>query len=125
MFEVGYPHWQDTPYPVETFVVTHEARPERIEKSARFHFIGDVATAISRAKAAAGDREALIMGGAEIANQTLALDLVEVIQLQLVPVLLGGGALLFDAAPHALVELECTMRVGSPAVTHLRNRILR
>ncbi len=51
--------------------------------------------------------------------------LVDIIQLQLIPVLLGGGARLSGAALHCHVELERTMRTGTPAVTHLRHRVGR
>ena len=48
-----------------------------------------------------------------------------IIQLQLMPALLSGGARLLGAALHCHVEPERTMLTGAPAATHLRYRVRR
>jgi dihydrofolate reductase len=121
-FEVGLGAWGDTPFPAPCFVVTHEAREERVERSGTFAFVtAGLDVAVERARAAAGERLVRVMG-ADVARQALAAGLVDEVRLQLVPVLLGSGVPLFgDAGPR--VELERTRVVASPRVTHVRLRV--
>lgn len=117
-FDVGLGPWGDTPYPVPTFVLTHEKRPPLAMKSATFTFVTDgIESALDQARAAAGGRNIVVMG-AETARQYLAAGLADEIVLQLVPILLGGGPRLFDG--HGGIDLEPTRAVVSPSVTHLR-----
>lgn len=60
--------------------------------------------------------------GADTARQALRAGLVEMINLQLVPVLLGGGSRLFEAQDAQ--ELRCVRTIESPLVTHLRYRVV-
>ncbi|MDP4505063.1 dihydrofolate reductase family protein [Nonomuraea turcica] len=122
-FDVGLPHWQDTPFPVPTFVLTHQARDELAMKSATFTFITDgIASSIESAQDAAGDKEVIVMG-AQTGRQFLRAGLVNELQITLVPVMLGGGTrLLEDLSP---IELERTRVIASDAVTHLRFRVAR
>jgi dihydrofolate reductase len=88
-------------------------------------YVGDVATAMARAKEAAGERNVLVHG-AGTAQLTLAAGVLDEIQIHLIPVLLGQGRRLFDhlAADH--VELERTAVVAAPdGTTHLRYRVAK
>jgi dihydrofolate reductase len=118
-FDLGLEHWQDTPYPAPAFVVTHRAHEPLPQKSGTFTFVTDgIESAVKQAQAAAGGKDVLIMGG-ETARQTLALGLVDRLELQLAPLLLHGGAKLFDGLADA--NLVFTTR-GTPVnttVTHL------
>lgn len=117
-FDVGLGPWGDTPFPVPTFVLTHEKRPPLAMKSGTFTFVTDgIESALDQARAAAGGKDIVVMG-AETARQYLAAGLVDEIVLQLVPILLGGGPRLFD--DHGGIDLETTRAVVSPSVTHLR-----
>ncbi|MFI5484186.1 dihydrofolate reductase family protein [Micromonospora echinaurantiaca] len=125
-FDVGVDLWQDTPFPVPCFVLTHEPREELVMKSASFTFITDgIDNALRLARQAAGDRNVLIMGGPSTARQFVRHRLVDEIRLQLVPVLLGTGTRLFDHLDTGHIELETTAVIESPHVTHLRYRIKR
>jgi dihydrofolate reductase len=125
MFDVGYPHWKDTPHPLPTFVVTHERREPRQEKSASFHFVDGVEEAIADARLAAHGKQVLLMGGPDIANQALARGLVDEIHIQVVPVLLGNGGRLFDDAAQPPMELEQVSAVKTQEVVHLHYRVKR
>ncbi|GIG61388.1 deaminase reductase [Longispora fulva] len=124
-FDVGVEAWEDTPYPVPSFVLTHEARPDLPMRSAAFAFVtGGVDEALRRARAAAGDRDVTLMGG-DVSRQFLLAGLVDEIHVQLVPVLLGAGVRLFDGLAGVRVELERTRILESPQVTHLRYAVLQ
>ena len=119
-YDIGVPHWNgDTPYPAPSFVVTHRPEPRRQMKTNAFSFVTDgVHSAVSQARAAAGDGDILVMGLAT-AQQILAAGLVDDIELQLIPVLLGGGTRLLDHLGTASIELEQTALREAPGVTHL------
>jgi dihydrofolate reductase len=51
--------------------------------------------------------------------------LVDEMQIHIVPVLLGAGIRLFEGIAPGLVKLETARVIESPAVTHLRFRVLR
>jgi dihydrofolate reductase len=63
--------------------------------------------------------------GVSVARQALKEELVDELQLQLVPVLLGDGLRLFDGLDARNQELERLRVVASPEVTHLWFRVLR
>lgn len=123
-FDIGVGLWQDTPFPVPTFVITHEPREPLAMNSAAFTFVTEgVEEALRLARQAAGDRDVLVMGGPSIAQQVVRDRLVDELRLQLVPVLLGVGSRLFDHLTTDHIELERTMVVESPHVTHLRYQL--
>jgi dihydrofolate reductase len=125
-FDVGVDLWADTPFPVPCFVLTHEPREQLVMKSAAFTFVTNgIESALGQAQAAASDKDILVMGGAHTAQQFIRAGLVDEVQIQLVPVLLGAGIRLFDHVGTHHIELERTILLGSPHVTHLRFRVLR
>lgn len=119
--------WGDEPpFHVPVFVLTHQPR-EPIAKrgGTTFTFVTDgVAEALRRARAAAGDRNVAVGGGAQTIQGFLDAGLLDEIGIHLVPVLLGGGRRLFGELSQRPVELELAQVTESPAVTHLRYRIL-
>ncbi|MEO3857509.1 dihydrofolate reductase family protein [Acrocarpospora sp. B8E8] len=125
-FDVGVELWGDTPFPVPCFVLTHQAREQLVMKSAAFTFVTDgIESVLRQARAAARDKNVLIMGGANTAQQFVRAGLVDEIQIQLVPVLLGSGTRLFDHLGTNHIELERNRLIESPHVTHLRFRVAR
>jgi dihydrofolate reductase len=122
-FDVGLPHWQDTPYPAPTFVLTREARDELAMKSATFTFVTDgVETALKSAQAAAADKDVIVMG-AQTGQQLLRAGLLDELQINLVPAVLGAGTRLLDDVGH--IEWKRTQVIASDAVTHLRFRVVK
>ena len=61
----------------------------------------------------------MLYGGAQVVNEYLAAGLLDVLELHVVPLLLGGGARLFDDVGPA-VKLEQVRAVEAPGVTHLK-----
>ena len=116
----------DSPYTVEHFVLTHDVPEEAAKGEMTFIFVTDgIESAIERAKAASGDRNVAVGGGASIAQQCLKAGLVDEIQVHLVPVLLGEGIRLFEHLGGGKIELEKTRVVEAPSVTHLMYRIVK
>lgn len=117
--------WDDTPYDVPHFVVTHRPPATVPGRTVEFVFVPDgVRAAVDLAREAAGDRYVTIGGGPDIARQCLAENLVDEVQLHVVPVLLGDGLPLFDrAVPER--RLTKTRVVDAANVTHLRYRVDR
>jgi dihydrofolate reductase len=123
MFDEGEEPWGDEPpFRLPVFVVTHHAR-ETLPKAGgtRFAFVTDgIESAIAQAKAAAGSRNVAVAGGGSVVRQTLAVGLLDELQLHLVPVFLGQGVRLFEGMDPG-IRLETTNVVSaSPGVTHLR-----
>ena len=117
--------WGDEPpFQVPVFVLTHHARADEVKAATPVSFVTDgIEAALARAREAAGERDVLVAGGANVAQQALAAGLVDELQLHVAPVLLGGGTPLFTDGPP--LGLERTRAIDSPAVTHLRYRIRR
>jgi dihydrofolate reductase len=115
--------WDDTPYQVPHFVITHQPPAPLADGKIRFIFVSDgVAAAITDANEAAGDRYAIIGGGADVARQALSAGLVDEVQLHVAPVLVGEGVRMFDRFDHGW-QLSRIRVLDGPNVTHLRYRI--
>jgi len=111
----------DPPFHHPVFVLTHHPRePLTLEGGTTFTFVTDgPAAALERARRAAGAKDVSLGGGANAARQYLTAGLVDVMDISLVPTLLGGGERLFDGLDD-LRELELVRTVATPNVTHLR-----
>jgi dihydrofolate reductase len=120
--------WGDNPpFHKPVFVLTHTARePLAKDGGTTFTFVTDgVESAVEQAKAAAGDKNVSIGGGASIAQQCLRAGLLDELQIHVAPLLLGGGVRLFDDLGGEGIDLEVTRVIESPGVTHLRYRVVR
>jgi dihydrofolate reductase len=126
MFDNARGWGEEPPFHVPVFVLTHEAR-EPLEKKGgtTFTFVTDgIEAALDEAKAAAGEGDVAIGGGASTIQQYLAAGLLDELQVHVAPLLLGGGVRLFaDAGPS--VDVELTRVVESPRVAHLRFRVVQ
>jgi dihydrofolate reductase len=128
MFDGGEGPWGDNPpYHAPVFIATHRSR-ETVTKQGgtTYTFVTDgAASAIAPAKAAAGDNDVWVPGGALIIQELLHAGLLDEVNIHLVPVLLGQGRRLFEQSAGQTIELECTRVIASPRVTHLRYRPVR
>ena len=113
-------------YQVPIFVLTRRA-PDKLPKqneSLTFTFVSEgVESAIRQARAAAGDKDVSIIGGASTAQQCLRAGLVDEIQIGVVPVLLGGGLRFFEGIPTEKIQLEKIRLIDSPARTDIWYRV--
>ena len=120
--------WGDEPpFHAPVFVVTHHARETVVKQGGTtFNFVTDgIEAALEQARAAAGDKDVAVAGGASVVQQYLKAGLLDELQIHVVPLLLGGGVRLFDQLGSKQVELECTRVIQSPAVTHLKYRVVK
>ena len=115
----------DPPFHVPVFVLTHHARETKVmEGGTSFNFVSDgIEAALEQARAAAGDKDVLLAGGASIVQQYLKAGLLDELQIHIAPVLLGEGTSLFDRLGIEPLGLEATRVIASPSVTHLRFRM--
>src|SRR5687767_11584386 len=116
--------WGDNPpYHVPTFILTHHARePVEMAGGTTFHFVtGGIEDALERARAAAGDGDVNVAGGASTVNQFLAAGLLDELTVHISPVLLHGGERLFEGVGD--VRLEPAEVAGSPAAVHVVYRV--
>ena len=126
MFDLARGWGDDPPFHKPVFVLTHRAG-ERLEKKGgtTFTFVTDgIESALEQARAAAGDMDVAIGGGAETIQQYLSAGHVDEFQIHVAPMLLGGGVRLFEQAPAEL-GLELTRVTGSPRVTHMKYRVVK
>ncbi|MEU2385453.1 dihydrofolate reductase family protein [Streptomyces sp. NPDC012461] len=115
----------DPPFHAPVFVLTHHPRdPQPMDGGTTFHFVTDgIRSALERARAAAGDGDVSILGGATTANQYLSAGLVDELRLHIAPFTLGAGTRLFDGVPGMRLE-QLRVRAAS-LVTHVTYRVVR
>jgi dihydrofolate reductase len=116
---------EDPPFHMPVFVLTHHQREPLTLSDTTFTFVTDgTEAALEQARAAAGEKDVLIGGGADVINQYLAAGHVDELELHVVPLLLGGGARLFEGIGPDL-ELEQIRVVEAPGVAHLKYRVVK
>jgi dihydrofolate reductase len=128
MFDVGFEPWGDPPpFGMPVFVVTHEARaPLPMQGGTTYTFVNDgIEAALELARAAAGEKNAGIWGGADIIRQYLKAGLLDELQIHLVPILLGGGIRLFENFDPRGIELRRMRSIETPGATHLRFEVVK
>ena len=126
----GEPLWrgwwgEEPPFHMPVFVLTRHAREPLTLADTTFTFVTDgIDSALEQARAAADGKDVFIGGGASVINQYLAAGLVDELELHIVPLLLGGGARLFEGVGPDL-KLEQIRAVDAPGVTHLKYRVVK
>jgi len=116
---------EDPPFHRPVFVLTSHAREPLVLGETTFTFVTDgIESALRQAHEAAGDGDIQVAGGASAIQQALGAGAVDELQVHISPVLLGRGVRLF-AEGEEQPELELERTVASPAVTHLRYRVVK
>jgi dihydrofolate reductase len=96
-------------FQVPIFVLTHHTpeTPPKQDERLTFTFVGDgIASAVEQAKAAAGDKSVMVVGGAGVVQELLRAGLVDELHVDVMPVLLGQGLRLFENIDADTVRLE-------------------
>jgi dihydrofolate reductase len=119
--------WGDVPpFHMPVFVLTHTAREPLAKSDTTFTFVTDgIESAVEQAMAAAGEKNVGIGGGANTAQQALKAALVDEVQLNVAPVLLGGGVRLFEGLGPDDAEFELVRVIEGPKATHLKYRVVK
>jgi dihydrofolate reductase len=115
----------DPPFRVPVFVLTHYPRaPLMKQGGTSFTFVTDgPAAALDQARAAAGDKDVALGGGASVIQQFLKAGHLDELRIHIAPVLLGGGGVrLFEPLGIEPLPLEATRVASSPYATHLTFR---
>jgi dihydrofolate reductase len=109
---------------VPIFILTRRD-PSELKQWPLVTYVDDVTTAMTRAKAAAGDKNVLVHG-AGVAQLALAAGVLDELELHVVPVIFGQGRRLFEGLAAEQIELERTRVLeGEAGVTHMHYRVRR
>ena len=115
--------WGDNPpYHHPVFVLTHHPRETLVLKGGNsFTFVTDgIQSALGQARRAAGGKDISVAGGASVARQYLNAGVVDEMEINLAPVLLGKGERLFEGTGDDLHGMKLVSTVATPTVTHLK-----
>jgi dihydrofolate reductase len=128
-FDMAQGDFTDYEYQVPIFVLTHHP-PAEITRGQNdrltITFVSDgIERAVAQAKMAAGDRDVTIVGGASTARQCIKAGLADVLEIGIVPLLLGNGLRFFDNELEQEVRLEQVRILQSPSRTDIRYRVLK
>jgi dihydrofolate reductase len=119
---------EEPPFGTSVFILSHYSREtEHKNGGTIFTFVNDgIESALEQARDAAGDKDVLIAGGADVARQYLRAGLLDELQIHLSPVFLGGGTRLFDGiSPDTAGLVPERVVAATPSVTHLRYTVKR
>ena len=107
---------------VPIFVPSHRPPDPTVANYPLVTYVSDgIASAMSQAKAAAGDRNVLVHG-ASTAQGALEAGVLDELQIHQIPVLFGGGRRLFEVL-GSRVELAIVRVIDTPEATHIRYRV--
>jgi dihydrofolate reductase len=115
-------------YQVPIFVLTHRppAAHPRETGQLTFTFVTDgIESAVRQAKAAAGEKDVTVIGGASTIQACLRAGLVDELHIDIMPVLLGDGLRLFEHLEGEHITLEKISVTETAARTHLQFRVLK
>jgi dihydrofolate reductase len=115
---------EDYEFQLPLFILTHnppEKYPKGNDKLSVTFITDGIESAITQAKAAAGEKMVQIIGGADTIQQGLNSGLCDELQIDLMPALLGEGLRLFEKINTESIQLE---RISVDEVTPARTSIL-
>jgi dihydrofolate reductase len=125
-FEIANAWGGRHPVDLPVVVLTHHAPEEWVNKpGSPFTFVSDgIESAIQQAKAIAGEKN-VDVSTATTLQQCLKAGLLDEIDIDLVPVVLGGGVRLFENIGDVPLQLELISTVQGQGVTHLKYRVVK
>jgi dihydrofolate reductase len=117
-------HWGGDHHGVPIFVPSHRPPGPSVANYPAVTYVSDgIASAMAKAKAAAGERDVMVHG-AYTAQRALEAGVLDELQIHQIPVLFGTGRRLFDVLPSR-IELEIGRVVDTPEATHVRYHVIR
>ena len=128
-YNMGLGDLTDYEFQVPIFVVTHHIpdqaiKGENAQLTVTFVTNG-IQSAIEKAKTAAGNKDVMVVGGANTAQQCLRAGLVDEIHMGIVPVLFGEGLRFFEPRANEQMQLERTRIFESPTRTDIWFRVVK
>ncbi|MBI5944870.1 MAG: dihydrofolate reductase family protein [Chloroflexi bacterium] len=122
------PEWYvDYEFQVPIFVLTHTLpaqQPKPAGKVSITFVLDGVESAVKQAKSAAGIRDVAVIGGASVTRQCIKAGLVDELQIDIMPILLGGGLRLFEGSEAASIQLDRINVVNLPGGRiHMKFRV--
>lgn len=123
-FDLGEPRWgPDGAFGTPCVVLTHRPREIVTRGPTTFRFTdAGPRAALAMALEAAQGQDVCVMGGAEVARQFLADELIDEVRIHIAPEILGAGTVLFEGVAATLEPVAC---VQTPLATHLTYRVVR
>ncbi|MEV0381607.1 dihydrofolate reductase [Nonomuraea sp. NPDC050643] len=116
--------WEGSPPAGEhVVVVSHRPKPDGWHPEASYHFVGDVAQAIAKAKELAGEHRTVGVAAGDVGGQALALGLVDEVALDVVPVVFGSGKRYFGSVDTQHLLEDPHVVIQGDRVLHLRYRV--
>ena len=117
----GAPWGEEPPFRRPVFVLTHTPKEPDVRRGGTtFFFVTDgLEKALTRARDAAGMRDVVVAGGAQVVQQAVLAGLLDELRLHIVPVLLGRGTRLFSRIGEEHVAWETARVTGTSGVVHL------
>jgi dihydrofolate reductase len=123
------PWGADPPFRAPVFVVTNRSR-RTLERQGgtRFTYVtAGIKSAIDQARAAANGKNVAIAGGGTLLRQMISLGLLDELELNIVPVILGDGTRLLSTQlgldSREGIELTLDRVIATPDVTHMRYKL--
>jgi dihydrofolate reductase len=117
-------HWGGDHHGVPIFVPSHRPPGPSAANYPLVTYVTDgIASAMAKAKAAAGGRN-VVVHGAYTAQRALEAGVLDELEIHQIPVLFGRGRRLFEVLPSR-VELEIVRVIDTPEATHIHYRVRR
>ena len=127
IFDLGVGPWGENPvYHAPVFVLSHKPEEKVVKQGGTTYTVvtDGAESALRQAKAAAGNKDIRVVGGASVVQQFLKAGWLDEMEIHLIPILLGEGIRLFDHIDKS-IELERIQVTEVPDVTHLKFRIIK
>jgi dihydrofolate reductase len=124
-FDIAHAWGGRHPMDVPIVVLTHRIPSEWVKDGSPFTFVTDgIESTIQKAREIAGDKD-VVIGAPSVVKQALNAGLLDVIHIDLVPLLLGSGIRLFDALQIDPVDLRLDDAKLGSGVLHLTYSVIK
>jgi dihydrofolate reductase len=105
---------------------SRRARASALQGGTTYTFVADgIEAALGLARAAADDKNVGVWGGANIIREYLRAELLDEMQIHLIPILLGDGIRLFEDLGPEGIELRRTSSIETPSAIHFRFEVVK